>query len=81
MSCLYVAGFLLTASGGFPSRVSEKVLQVEAEGWGLSKYCKRINMFKISRNIACAFGDDHGGGYDFIFLSENSARPPFPSRD
>ena len=51
---------------------------MEAQGWELSKYCKRINMFKISRNIACAFGDDHGGGYDFILWGNSHARHFLP---
>ena len=86
MGCLLLAGLSFDESGGFPFRVNAKVLQFEAEGMNLSKYCRKIHLKEIEVGDTCELGESragegHGGSYDFVLWGDSHASHFAPAID
>jgi peptidoglycan/LPS O-acetylase OafA/YrhL len=74
--CLYLAGLVFYSANGFPSRVNETVLQTVALSMERhdSKYCRDIVIPEAAGGaIACEFGENAGGSYDFILWGDSHA--------
>jgi peptidoglycan/LPS O-acetylase OafA/YrhL len=81
MSILYLAGVSYSESGGFPSRIGNKVLEVDDYEIHIEKYCREIQIPGIVGGKACEFGEGRGGPYDFILWGDSHAKHFLPAID
>ncbi len=79
MTFLCLTGYAFSGSGGFPFRAGARLQEVEVQGWSLPQYCRAISFSKITRNIACEFGEARGGQYDFVLWGDSHARHFLPA--